>query len=183
MAVISAPVAEETLYRGLFYNALRQRLHPILAALIQAAVFGYVHPFGFANSVGIAMAALILVLVYEWRKTLLTPILLHTVMNAVGMGLLTLTLAADAAAPRIGVIGEACPGGCQVTEVVPGGSADAAGLQVGDMITAVDGEPVADILGVARVIRKRQVGDTVSVEWLRGGTAHRADVVLVRLNQ
>jgi membrane protease YdiL (CAAX protease family) len=183
IAVIVAPVAEETFYRGLFYNALRQRLHPILAALIQAAVFGYVHPFGIANSVGIAMAALALALVYEWRKTLLTPILLHALMNAVGIALLTWTLAAEAAAPRIGVIGEARPGGCQVTEVVPGGSAEAAGLQIGDVITAVDGEPVADILGVVRVIRKHRVGDTVSVEWLRGGMPRQADVVLVRLKQ
>ena len=32
LAVTLAPVAEETFYRGLFYNALRRRLHPILAA-------------------------------------------------------------------------------------------------------------------------------------------------------
>ena len=89
-------------------------------------------------------------------------------MNAVGMVLLAWSLAADAAAPRIGVLGEAHQGGCLVTEVVPGGAAETAGLQVGDVITAVDGESVADIPGVARVVRKHQVGDTVSIEFLRG---------------
>ena len=58
LAVTLAPIAEETFYRGLLYNALRQRLHPILAALMQAVVFGYFHPFGLANSAAIGMAAL-----------------------------------------------------------------------------------------------------------------------------
>ena len=183
LAVTSAPVAEEIFYRGFFYNALRQRLHPILAAPIQAAVFGYFHPFGFANSAGIAMTALLLVLVYEWRKTLVTPILSHALMNAVGIALLTLSLAADAAAPRIGVLGEARQQGCLITELVAGGGAEAAGLQVGDVITTVDGEPVADIPGIARVIRKHQVGDTVSVEFLRAGKPRRAEVLHVRLTK
>ncbi len=68
------------------YNALRQRLHPIPAALIQAVVFGCVHPFGLANSVGIGVAAVALAAVYEWRKSLLTPILVHAAMNAAIVG-------------------------------------------------------------------------------------------------
>jgi putative serine protease PepD len=94
-------------------------------------------------------------------------------------------LAADSAAPRIGVLGEPLQGGCLVTEteVVAGGAADASGLRAGDVITAVDGEPVADIPGIAQVIRKHHVGDTVSVEFLRGGEAHRAEMVLTRLKK
>jgi len=183
LAVTLAPVAEETFYRGLFYNALRQRLHPILAAPIQAAVFGYVHPFGLANSAAIGISALVPTLVYEWRKTLLTPILMHAGVNSVGRMFLASSLAADAAAPRIGVLGEASQGGCLVTEVVPDSPANAAGLHVGDVIAAIDGEPVADIPGLARVIRKHQLGDTVSVEFFREGTTHRADAVLVRLKK
>ena len=183
VAVTLGPLAEETFYRGFLFNALRQRIHPILAALIQAAVFGYAHPFGLANSVGIGVAAVALAVVYEWRKTLLTPILVHAAMNAVGMVFLASSIAAEAAAPRIGVLGEASDGGCLVREIVPASAADAAGLQVGDLITTVDGQPVADIPGIARIIRAHQLGDTVSVEYLREGTAHRADVVLMRLKQ
>jgi membrane protease YdiL (CAAX protease family) len=183
MAVTLGPVAEETFYRGFLYNALRQRLHPIPAALIQAVVFGCVHPFGLANSVGIGVAAVALAVVYEWRKTLLTPILVHAATNAVGMVLLSGVLAAEADAPRIGVLGEARQGGCLVTEVVPGGAAETAGIRVGDLITTVDGEPVADVPNIARLVRAHQVGDTVSVEFLREGTAHRADVVLARLRE
>ena len=183
LAITLAPVAEETLYRGMLYNALRQRFHPILAALMQAAVFGFAHPFGLANSAAIGTSSLAFPLIYEWRKTLLTPILLHAAMNAVGMVFLASSFAAEAAAPRIGVLGEATDGGCLVTEVVAGGAADKAALQVGDVITAVDGHAVADIPGIARVIRKHQVGDTVSVEFLRRGKPQRADVVLARLKK
>jgi membrane protease YdiL (CAAX protease family) len=182
-AVIVAPVAEEMFYRGLFYNALRQRLHPILAAPLQAVVFGVLHPFGLANAAAIAMAGLVLAVVYEWRKTLLAPILLHAAVNGVGMTILAWSLATDAAAPRLGVLGEAHQGGCLVTEVVPGSVAETAGLRIGDVITAVDGEPVSDILGLAKVIRKKRVGDTVSIEFTRGGQAHRLDVVLQRLKE
>jgi S1-C subfamily serine protease len=126
---------------------------------------------------------LILALVYEWRKTLLTPILLHAVVNAVGMIFLAATLAADAAAPRLGVFGKPSQGGCVVREVVPASPAEAAGLQVGDVITTVDGQPVADMPGISRIIRTHQLGETVSVEYLREGKPHRADVVLMRLKQ
>ena len=183
MAIGLSPVAEEMLYRGLFYNALRQRLHPILAAAVQAAVFGYEHPFGLAQSAGIGMAGLVLALVYEWRKTILAPILLHAAMNTMGIGLLALSLAADAAAPRLGVLGEAGQGGCVVKRVLPGSAAGTAGIEVGDVITLVDGEPVADVPSLARVVRKHQLGDVVSIEFRRGGKVHRADVVLVRLRE
>jgi len=82
----------------------------------------------------------------------------------VGMVLLSLNLAAEADAPRMGVLGEARRGGCQVTEVVPGGAAETAGIRVGDVITAVDGEPVADIPSIARLVRAHRLGDTISVE-------------------
>jgi membrane protease YdiL (CAAX protease family) len=181
MAVTLAPFAEETFLRGLMYNALRQRLHPVLAAPLQAAVFGYLHPFGLANSVAIAMAGLALALIYEWRKTLLTPILLHAAVNGVGILFLAASLAADAAAPRIGVLGEAHAEGCLVTEVVAGSPAEAAGLRIGDVISAVDGEHVADIAGVARIIRKHQIGETASIDFLRGGERLQALAVLRRM--
>jgi membrane protease YdiL (CAAX protease family) len=178
LAVTLGPVAEETFYRGMLYNLLRQRLHPILAALIQAALFGYAHPFGLANSITIGGIALVLAFVYEWRKTLLTPILLHAAVNSVGMVFVAASVAAAAAAPRLGVWGEAHQGGCLVTDVMSASAADSAGLKAGDVITSVDGQPVADIPDIVRIVRTHRVGDTVSVEYVRGGEAHRADVAL-----
>jgi membrane protease YdiL (CAAX protease family) len=183
LAVAVAPLAEEVFHRGMLYNALRQRIHPILAAPLQAIVFGFLHPFDLASRAFVVTGGLALALVYEWRKTLLAPILLHVAINAVGMTYITWAIAADAAAPRLGVRGEAHKGGCLVTEVAPGSTAATANLQVGDVITAVDGEPVADILRLSQVIRRKRVGDTVSVEFIRGGKAQRVDAVLKGLKQ
>jgi membrane-associated protease RseP (regulator of RpoE activity) len=183
MAVILAPVAEEVFHRGMFYNALRQRLHPVLAASIQAIVFGYLHPFGLPISAGIGMAAVFLVIVYEWRKTLVAPILLHAAVNAAGMTILAWNLAADAAAPRLGVQGRPNDSGCLVSNVAPGSAAEKAGVQAGDVITSVDGEEIGDFAHLTRVIRRHRVGDKISVDYLRGDEVRRADVDLTRLRE
>ena len=44
LALALAPLAEEVLFRGLLYNALRQRFPVILAVVLPAVVFGLLHP-------------------------------------------------------------------------------------------------------------------------------------------
>jgi membrane protease YdiL (CAAX protease family) len=44
LAVSVGPVAEEVFFRGFLYNALRQRLRWLVAAVLQAAAFGLFHP-------------------------------------------------------------------------------------------------------------------------------------------
>jgi putative serine protease PepD len=51
-------------------------------------------------------------------------------------------------------------------------------LRVGDVVTALDGEPVADIQSMARLVRARQVGDRVTIDFARGGEARRVEAVL-----
>jgi membrane-associated protease RseP (regulator of RpoE activity) len=183
LVVAVAPVGEEVFFRGLFYNALRQRLHTIVAAPLQALVFGFLHPFDFANAAAVATMGLSLALIYEWRKTLLSPILLHAVANTVGFVFITWMFAPDPSAPRLGVRALAHQGGCVVTEVASGSAAEAAGILVGDVIIAVDGQPVADFPALADAVRKHRQGDTVSVEFNRGGEAHVVDAVLKRLQE
>jgi putative serine protease PepD len=62
--------------------------------------------------------------------------------------------------------------------VTPGGPADKAGLQAGDVITAIDGKRVnsADELIVA--IRARQPGDVVTLTYERDGRSRTAKVTL-----
>ena len=119
-----------------------------------------------------------LAIFYEWRKTLLAPMLLHAMINAAAMAVMFSGIAADANAPRLGVVGERQEGGCRVTEVVSGGAADAAGLQVGDVVTDVDGTRVADILDMAQVVRGNAQVTRISLDFIRGGAAHRIEVVL-----
>lgn len=183
MGVLLTPIAEELFYRGMFYNTLRKRLHPILAATIQAAVFGMAHQSGLANAAAIATCGLLLAFLYEWRKTLLGPILVHATTNAVGLTFLALAVAAESNAPRMGVMGDASPAGVVLTEVVPGSPAQVAGLRTGDVITSVDGNAVRDITSVAGLVRRHKVGDSASVEFVRDGAARRVEVVLQRLKR
>jgi len=84
------PIAEELFFRGLLYNALRQRTAPPIAMGLQAVVFAFVHyhgpdtkvPYVFVVfALGVVMAG-----VYEWRKTLWSPIALHTLRNFASAG-------------------------------------------------------------------------------------------------
>jgi len=177
LAVTVVPVAEEVFFRGMLYNALRRRFHPVVAALLQAVVFGLAHPFGLAFAAIITFVGVALAVVYEWRKTLLAPVLLHAMINAVAMAIMAWNAAN---APMLGIEGSPHEGGCVITKVMPGSAADAAGLQVGDVVTAVDRNPVADIPGIARIISRKWVGDPVSVEFIRGGQAHQVDPILQR---
>lgn len=180
LAVLVAPFAEEVFFRGMLYNSLRQRLPRVVAALLQAAAFGLLHPFDLIHATAVALAGFAFALVYEWRKTLLAPILMHALMNAVGMAILAAGAAAYADSPMLGLGGTAHEGGCLVTKLAPGGAAEAAGLRLGDVVATVDGEPVEDTEGIARIVRRRRPGDRISVDFVRGGKPHRAEVTLQR---
>jgi membrane-associated protease RseP (regulator of RpoE activity) len=59
--------------------------------------------------------------------------------------------------------------GVMVGTVVEGSPAQAAGLQVGDVITAIDGRKVTSASGVQRIIREKKEGAAVSLAVVRGG--------------
>jgi uncharacterized protein len=181
MALLVAPVVEEVFFRGMLYNALRQKLHVVVAIFLQAVIFGFYHPFGAVFSSTIAVGSLVIGAVYEWRKTLVATVLLHATVNAIGLVLITWVFAADANAPRLGLYGSAHNGGCLVTQVVPDSAAEKAGLQPGDVVVSVDGKPVADIPGIFQVVRTKSVGDTVAIEFQRAGETHRVEAVLSAL--
>ena len=119
-----APVAEEVFFRGMLYNWLRRRLHVVVAAPVQAVIFGLGHHFGPADTAAVMLIGLGLALLYEWRKTLLAPILMHAMVNALAMVVMAQSIAADAAAPRLGVYGETHERGVRLTKVVPDDAAD-----------------------------------------------------------
>ncbi len=60
--------------------------------------------------------------------------------------------------------------GVKVGPVSPGGAAEAAGIQAGDTIVALDGEPVASLAEYAAMLRQYGPGDQVIVSVLRGGS-------------
>jgi S1-C subfamily serine protease len=72
-------------------------------------------------------------------------------------------------------LGEA---GGLITEVVAGSPADHAGLQVGDLITGVDGTDVTSFTELAAVIRGHAPGDAVTLSVTRNGNSIEIDVTL-----
>ncbi len=59
--------------------------------------------------------------------------------------------------------------GVMVGTVVEGSPAQAAGLKVGDVITAIDGTNVASATDVQRIIREKVEGETAAIALVRGG--------------
>lgn len=80
MTCLTAPVAEELLFRGMIHRGLSRRLgRSVLATLVSAGIFGLVHPgvsFPVVFLLGFATAA-----VYELTGCLPASMLLHVVYN------------------------------------------------------------------------------------------------------
>ena len=62
--------------------------------------------------------------------------------------------------------------------LVPGGPAEQAGLQPGDVITSFDGRPVSGPEELIVAIRSRQPGETVEIGYDRGGGEATVTVTL-----
>jgi putative serine protease PepD len=62
------------------------------------------------------------------------------------------------------------PAGVGVVGVQPGGAAAKAGIQAGDVITSVAGQPVTSVAALQEVLATRKPGDKVEVSLSRGGT-------------
>jgi putative serine protease PepD len=68
--------------------------------------------------------------------------------------------------------------GAQIGAVSPGGPAEAAGLQAGDLVTAVDGTVVSDATQLIVTIRSNAPGDTVTLTVERNGQTTEVPVTL-----
>jgi putative serine protease PepD len=86
----------------------------------------------------------------------------------------------DSSTPVIGVTLDTTytDGGSRVSEVTPGGPADSAGLRSGDVITALQGRETTDSTELVVAIRSYAPGDTVRLEFERGGQTRTVDLVL-----
>jgi S1-C subfamily serine protease len=81
----------------------------------------------------------------------------------------------------LGVSTESATGdqqGAEVQNVASGSPAAGAGLQQGDVITAVDGTAVSTPADLARLVRGHQPGDQVTIAYSRSGNAAEAQVQL-----
>ncbi len=79
------PFLEEIYFRGFLYNALKSRFPILFAANVQAILFAAAHGAGFMIGILYFIAGMALVVVYEMRKELISPILVHGAINAMAL--------------------------------------------------------------------------------------------------
>lgn len=77
---ILSPIAEETLFRGLLFAGLAQRMPPVLAALISATLFGLFHLTPYALP-ALIVAGLVQAWVYYRTRNIWAAIVTHGVVN------------------------------------------------------------------------------------------------------
>ena len=82
------------------------------------------------------------------------------------------------ARPYLGITGEQTSGGQVVVEVLDGTPAAEAGLLVGDVITAVDGEAIDGRTSLLDLLLEREPGDSVALTVDRSGSEQEIEVVL-----
>lgn len=86
-SVVLAPVAEEALFRGILYPALKRHTRPWIALWSTSLMFGLVHGEWIAM-VPMVFLAVVLTWLYEKTDNLLAPVLAHMVFNGVNFTLL-----------------------------------------------------------------------------------------------
>ena len=79
---------------------------------------------------------------------------------------------------RLGVSSLAFGGPCEITHVQPGSAAATAGVEVGDVVMAVDGEPIASFEALTQRVARHGAGDVLRLSIARqaaGGEPEQID--------
>ena len=92
------------------------------------------------------------------------------------------TFVVPSVSPRVGISLKAMDYGLEVSEVVPNSAADRAGLEVGDVVTAINDVEVTETFEAQSVIRRYLIGDTLTFDVMRNGAALSIDVPLEGLS-
>ena len=92
--VLLVPLAEECLYRGLLFRGLYDR-SPVAAWLVSICAFAAIHVVGYVGTaapmqlllcfIQYLPSGLFLCYCYQRSGTILSPILMHTIVNAIGV--------------------------------------------------------------------------------------------------
>jgi serine protease Do len=82
----------------------------------------------------------------------------------------------------LGITGRDNPSGSGVLieDISPGSPAEDAGLQSGDIITAVDGVIVSGMTDLQQTIRSQEVGQSITITYRRGGVQSETTAVLIQ---
>ena len=90
LTILLVPVAEEALFRGILYPAIKQSGHPRWALWGTSVLFGILH-FNMATLAPLVFLAVLLAFLYDSSDSLLTPIATHSMFNAANFFYLVFT--------------------------------------------------------------------------------------------
>lgn len=82
VGIFVAPLAEEFIFRGYIYGVLRRYLGPLTALVLNAALFAAIH-FNLLALPSLFLLAICFTLAYEATGSLLVPMMMHAMFNAV----------------------------------------------------------------------------------------------------
>lgn len=68
--------------------------------------------------------------------------------------------------------------GIYVASVSKGGPAEKAGLEVGDIITKLDGQAIGSMDGMIQLMESKNIGDTITLTYVRDGQENTATVTI-----
>lgn len=78
---IVVPAAEECIYRGAMYQAVRSRFGPLPGALVTSIVFSIAHGYDFSNSIFCFLFSCYSAWLVERYRTLFVPFAFHSLVN------------------------------------------------------------------------------------------------------
>lgn len=84
----------------------------------------------------------------------------------------------DVSRPKLGVVLQETQSGLTITSIEEGSSASAAGLRVGDIITAINKEKVQTLPSVKYQLYKYRVGETITIYYTRDGKSYTTKLKL-----
>ncbi len=100
VAVVAAPIVEETMFRGVLYRHLRDVsarmgivLSIVLSTFINTFVFAVIHPQGWVAMPALMALACGFTLMREWRGTVVPSMIMHAISNGLVMTVLILLIA------------------------------------------------------------------------------------------
>ena len=100
VAVVAAPIVEETMFRGVLYRHLRDAsarmgivLSIVLSTFINTFVFAVIHPQGWVAMPALMALACGFTLMREWRGTVVPSMIIHGISNGLVMTFFILLVA------------------------------------------------------------------------------------------
>ena len=83
-ALIIAPIGEECLFRGFLFNIIRDKWGTVAGAAISSLAFASIH-FSLPQLIPLFVLALLQCRLYMKTRTLVAPILVHFIFNAISV--------------------------------------------------------------------------------------------------